>query len=50
VSSEYVVRLDDGTELCAITSTSDGDALGIAPGEQVWAVFNGFAVILHADN
>jgi len=50
VSSEYVVRLDDGTELCALTSTSNGDALGLTIGEQVWAVFNGFAVILHADN
>jgi len=50
VSSEYVVRIDDTTELCALTSTSDGDALGFAVGEQVWAVFNGFAVILHAED
>lgn len=50
VSSEYVVRLDDHTELCALTSTSDGDGAGLAVGQQVWAVFNGFAVILHADD
>lgn len=50
VNSEYVVRIDDGTELCALTSTSSGAVLGLEVGDMVWAVFNGFAVILHADD
>jgi len=50
VNSEYVVRIDDGTELCALTSTSNGAALALKIGDMVWVVFNGFAVILHADD
>ncbi|MCL2789903.1 MAG: TOBE domain-containing protein [Desulfobulbus sp.] len=50
VSSECVIRLDDHTELCALISTSEGDAIGFVVGEQVWAVFNGFSVILHTDD
>jgi molybdate transport system regulatory protein len=50
VNSEYVVRIDDGTELCAVTSSSSGTMLGLDVGDMVWAVFNGFAVILHADD
>jgi molybdate transport system regulatory protein len=50
VNSEYVVRIDDGTELCALTSTSNGAALALTVGDMVWVLFNGFAVILHADD
>jgi molybdenum-pterin binding domain len=50
VNSECVIRLDDHTELCALIATSEMDAAGFTVGEQVWALFNGFAVILHADN
>jgi molybdate transport system regulatory protein len=50
VNSEYVVRIDDGTELCALISTSNGTALALKAGDFAWAVFNGFAVILHADD
>lgn len=49
VNTEYVVRIDDGTELCALISTASGKTLGLAVGETIWAVFNGFAVILHSD-
>ncbi|MCL2458350.1 MAG: TOBE domain-containing protein [Desulfobulbus sp.] len=49
VNSECVVRLDDHTELCALISTSEREAIGFAAGEQVWAIFNGFSVILHTD-
>ena len=50
VSSEYVVRIDDGTELCTLIATSTGKALALKTGESVWVLFNGFAVILHADD
>jgi len=50
VTSEYAVRLDEHTELCAIISTSAGESAGFAVGERVWAVFNAFSVILHADD
>jgi len=49
VSSEYVVRIGDGTELCSSLSTSSGKALGLKVGDPVRAMFNCFAVILHAD-
>lgn len=50
VSTEYVLRLDDSTELCALLSTEHGHTLRFVVGERAWAVFNAFAVILHADD
>jgi len=49
VSSEFVVRIGDGTELCSLVSTSSSKALSLKVGDPVWALFNCFAVILHAD-
>ncbi len=49
VSSEYVVRIGDGTELCASLSTSGSKALHLKVGDPVRALFNCFSVILHAD-
>lgn len=49
VSSEYLLRLADGTELCAVVSTSGGAVLDLAIGDRVWALFSCFAVTLHAD-
>lgn len=48
ISSEYAVRIDDGTELCAVLSTESGEQTGIREGEPAWVLFNCFAVILHA--
>lgn len=50
VSTEYVLRIDDGTELCALLSTEHDRTLRFVVGERAWAVFNAFAVILHADD
>ncbi len=47
VSTEYVVRIDDGTELCAMASTSGSKTLQLEVGDSTWVVFNCFAVILH---
>ena len=49
VSSEYVVRIDDGTELCSLASANSSTALDLKVGDSVWALFNCFAVVLHAD-
>lgn len=49
VSCEYVIRIDDHTELCAVLSTEAADNSGIKEGDPAWALFNCFAVILHAD-
>lgn len=49
VSAEFVVRIGDGTELCSVVSTSSCKALHLKTGDLVWALFNCFAVILHAD-
>jgi molybdate transport system regulatory protein len=50
VSSEYVLRIDNGTELCALISTKNDTVQILTVGEKVWALFNAFAVILHADD
>jgi molybdate transport system regulatory protein len=50
VSSEYVLRIDSGTELCALISTKHDTVKSLTVGEKVWALFNAFAVILHADD
>ena len=47
VSTEYVVRIGDGTELCALTSSASGRDLGVKIGEPAWVCFSCFAVILH---
>ena len=50
VSTEYTIRIDDGTALCAVVATAGRRRdMGLRLGDRVWAVFNCFAVILHAD-
>ena len=47
VSAEYVVRIADGTELCAMMSIPASTTLQLQTGDPAWVVFNCFAVILH---
>ena len=49
VNSECVVRISDGTELCSIVTTESIRHLGLKEGDRVWALFNCFSVVLHAD-
>ncbi|MDD2465528.1 MAG: TOBE domain-containing protein [Desulfobulbus sp.] len=44
--SEYVVRLDDDSEICALISAGNGQNLACEEGVLVWVFFNCFAVIL----
>jgi molybdate transport system regulatory protein len=49
VNTEVVVRISDGTELCAVVTTESARRLALRPGDAVWALFNCFSVVLHAD-
>lgn len=49
VTSEIVARIADGTQICAIVTEESLNQLGLRPGDRVWAAFNAFAVVLHAD-
>ena len=47
INTEYLVRLADGTELCSISGTPGDRLTDFAEGDEVWAVFNCFSVVLH---
>jgi molybdate transport system regulatory protein len=49
VTSEITARIADGTEICAVVTEESLNQLGLRSGERVWAAFNSFAVVLHAD-
>ena len=49
ITTEHTLTLDDGTEICAITTTSMGERLHLNQGDRAWALFDAFAVILHLD-
>jgi molybdate transport system regulatory protein len=49
ITTEYVVRISDGTELCSIVTTENARLMGFKENDRVWAIFNSFAVVLHID-
>ena len=49
ITTEYTVRLADGTELCALATRDSGNAADLAENDPVWVLFNSFSVILHVD-
>jgi molybdate transport system regulatory protein len=49
VSTEIVVRLPDGAELCSIVTEKSRRAMGIKENDAVWAAFNAYAVVIQAD-
>jgi molybdate transport system regulatory protein len=49
VTTEYVVNLADGTELCSVVSSAGRRRLALHEGDPVWVMFNSFAVVLHLD-
>jgi molybdate transport system regulatory protein len=49
ISSEVVVGLPEGTELCAVVTEARRRQLGLAAEDTVWVGFNAFAVILQVD-
>ena len=48
-TTEYVVRISDGTELCSIVSTENARKMSFKEDDRVWVIFNSFAVVLHID-
>ena len=49
INSEFSLRLEDGTELCAIVGSGGSEPLGLQEGDRAWAFFSCYAVILHVD-
>uniref|UniRef100_A0A7C3YZP0 Transporter n=1 Tax=Desulfobacca acetoxidans TaxID=60893 RepID=A0A7C3YZP0_9BACT len=49
VTTECLVQLADGTELCSVITSDTGRRLDLHEKEPVWALFNSFAVVLHLD-
>jgi molybdate transport system regulatory protein len=51
VTTEYVVRISDGTELCSVVTTGNARQHPICfqENDRVWAIFNSFSVVLHID-
>jgi len=49
LTTEFVVRIHDGTDLCAVVTEQSRRNLDVKPGDHVWVMFNSFAVVLHVD-
>lgn len=49
ITTEYVVRISDGTELCSIVTTENALKMGFQENDQVWVLFNSYSVVLHTD-
>ena len=49
VTSEIVVRIADGTELCSIVTEKSRRMLDIRENDVLWAAFSASAVVIHAD-
>jgi molybdate transport system regulatory protein len=49
LTTEFIVRVSDGTELCSVVTEKSRRRLGIKEHDPVWVMFNSFAVILHVD-
>lgn len=49
INTEYLVRIKDGTILCALVSTQGAQRLGLGVGDPAWAAFSCFSVVLNVD-
>jgi molybdate transport system regulatory protein len=49
VTTEYVVQITDGTELCALATNDSSRRLDLKEKDPVWALFSSFSVVLHID-
>ena len=49
ITTEFVVRISDGTELCSIVTTENALRMGFQVNDEVWVLFNSFAVVLNVD-
>lgn len=49
ITTEFVVRIKDGTELCSIVSTEIAHKMKLNVNDNVWVLFSSYAVVLHID-
>jgi len=49
VTTEIVVRIPDGIELCSIVTSASGRQMDLKENDPVWAIFSSFSVVLHID-
>ena len=49
VTTEYVIRISEQSELCSIVTTESSKQMALKKGDAVWMLFNSFAVVLHID-
>jgi len=49
VTSEVVVRIPDGTELCSVITEESRKRLDLEEKDPLWVAFSAFAVVLHVD-
>ena len=49
VTTVFVVRIPDGTELCSVVTTKASKGLKLQEDDTIWVIFNCFSVVLHAD-
>jgi len=49
INSEYIVRIDDGTEVCSIVTSESCRRLALEEGDRVGVLFSSFSVVLLAD-
>ena len=49
ITTEYAVRIADGTELCSLVTSDSSRRLDLQEDDPVWAMFNSFSVVLHLD-
>jgi molybdate transport system regulatory protein len=48
-TTELIVRIPDGTELCSLVTEESRRKLDVKENDGVWVMFNSFAVILHVN-
>jgi molybdate transport system regulatory protein len=48
-TTELIVRIRDGTEMCSLVTEESRRKIGVKEDDNVWVMFNSFAVILHVN-
>jgi molybdate transport system regulatory protein len=46
INTEFIVRISDGTEVCSIVTSESSRRLALLEGDEVWALFSCYAVVL----
>ncbi len=49
VNAEIVIELDGGAEIVSVITKNSAEALGLAPGKEVWAVIKASSVMVAAE-